>query len=535
MTLLDAINRSGKNIQAMSECLWRRFCNEQSGSVLPLTVLVFAGALTAVAYSLDTTRTVDSISQVKRATDTAALAIGYKEMANTNGDDNEALRALASGYILSNLGLDSELADQVDTSSVQVVKSEADSGSVTYKVSVRVTAESSVLGAESKEEVISSTVEVMSRPTEVALMLPNSYYESNSDISALKRLANEFAQDFISDDSQSDSNGYRWLSLVPYSSAVNVYDNDHPARIQQWSGTNLKPPELRSLFNSGKASHLNDTRIPDRVAHLLCLYRGLDKDENYYWDRSVNEQFSLFYRVADPSFGSPGATPISWVGPNPYLWPEFSGAIGTRWMLADKGCPNTPVLPLTNNLNKISERLNMMTPRNNVNYAIAMGWAAVTLSPRMRGNSGWGDLELPLDFSSDDQNYKAIVMLAHIKGSQLDTDRYNFRQQAYESELASGANRKSIAKQRFISLCKSFRRRNLHVYFVGVRSGNTADTGRKTYEQYMAPGMKICTEGEDNIHFVSASGFSDGETQLEDVLENIAKDVQKNYYVRLIE
>ncbi len=521
-----------------SKRLWQRFGCDQSGSVMPFTVLVFAGVLAAIAYSLDTTRTVHSLSQVKRATDSAAMAIGYKEAANSNESDSGELRELASHYIQFNLGLDSALKQQVDQESVQVLKSVKKSGAVTYQVSVNVVAEAPVLGAESQDKTISSTVEVMSRPTEVSLLLPNTVSESESDISALRRLGYQFAQQLIEPDDDESSGREdekkRWLSLVPYSQSVNVYDAEDPQRIDRWASFgSLMPPELSSLFSSGQISSLADPHFPDRIAHLLCMYRGLDQGENYFWDRPPTGQFGVYYRHDLPENGSPGADPVSWVGPNPDLWPDAASAIDTRYIVADKGCPNAALLPLTNDLDKIDQRLDEMSSRFNTNYAIAMGWAAASLSPQMQGSAGWGDAELPLSFRSDDQHYKAIVMLANTTGTWFDTDSYNFSRDA-QAGLSGTADARNRARQRFVDLCRSFRHRYLHFYFIGVRPGDPDDYGRVLFDQVAGPGLQICTQGKDNMHFVDATGFSSGEPYVKKALKAIAEDIRRNDYVRLI-
>lgn len=197
--------------------------------------------------------------------------------------------------------------------------------------------------------------------------------------------------------------------------------------------------------------------------------------------------------------------------------------------MADKGCPNTPLLPLTNEEDKIEARLNQMTSRFNVNYAIAMGWAAAALSPQMRGSDGWGDNELPLDFGSDNTNYKAIIMLANTTGDWFDTDSYNF----YRDANVTGTST-DFARQRFVDLCRSIRSKNIHLYFIGVRPGDPAEFGRVLFDKIAGPGMLICTEGEGNMYFADASNFKDGESQIQNALEDIAKDIRRNYYVRLI-
>lgn len=505
------------------------FTQCESGSAMPFPVLVFIGALLASVYSFDTSRMIDSASQLKRATDAAAMAVGYTELASSNTGKNSDLTTLARNYIGQNLGLDSGLAEQVDLSTVRVQKGETSDGAVTYKVSVTTSFEAPELGTKVEDKTIFSTVEVMSRPTEVAMMFPNTNSESDGDIAALKRLGKQFAKDFLNTDGEEDLDDLkRWLALVPFSQSVNVYDESDPGRLTRWAAAGaLNPSELRSLFRTGKVNSLADERFPDRAAHLLCLFRGLGQGENFFWDQSPVSEFGVYYRHDLPENGSPGATPISWQGPNPDF-PD-SGAIDTRWIVADKGCPNTPLLPLTNEEDKIEARLNQMTSRFNVNYAIAMGWAAAALSPQMRGSDGWGDNELPLDFGSDNTNYKAIIMLANTTGDWFDTDSYNF----YRDANVTGTST-DFARQRFVDLCRSIRSKNIHLYFIGVRPGDPAEFGRVLFDKIAGPGMLICTEGEGNMYFADASNFKDGESQIQNALEDIAKDIRRNYYVRLI-
>ncbi|WP_230389682.1 hypothetical protein [Vibrio nitrifigilis] len=507
----------------------KRFMSSQYGSVMPFPVLVFAGAIAVMAYSFDTTRTVDSISQVKRATDAAAMAIGYKELANSNNDSKADLLIIARDYISNNLGMDSLLQEQVDLSTVQIQTGTTSDGAITYKVSVDVKVEAVQLGEELDDKTISSTVEVMARPTEISMMLPNTNSESDADIAALKRLGKSFADDFIQTSSSGNSSDQkRWLSLVPFSQSVNVYDDSDTDRITRWAASGaLNPSELRSLFRTGKVNSLADERFPDRVAHLLCMFRGLGAGENFYWDQSPVGQFGIYYRHDLPENGSPGADPISWVGTNPD--DPGSTAVDTRWIVADKGCPNAPLLPLTNDIDKIDERLDEMTSRFNVNYAIALGWAAASLSPQMRGSNGWGDSQLPLDFGEESQRYKAIIMLANTTGDWFDTDSYNFSVDDQVNDDVTG-----FARQRFIDLCRSIRQNNIHVYFIGVRPGDPTEFGRVLFDKVAGPGMLTCTEGTDNMYFADASSFAGGESQIESALEDIAQDIRRNYYVHLI-
>ncbi|ADZ93300.1 TadE/TadG family type IV pilus assembly protein [Marinomonas mediterranea] len=508
------------------------FLRSDSGAALPFIVLILVGALVGFSFALDTTRMVNTAGQLKRATDAAALAIGQIQLRNNNDDETD-LDSIAQGYVLNNLGMDSGLIDQIDTTSIFVTQGTND-GHPTFTVTVTLNTQSDLLNAQTEDQVISSTVEVVSTPTEVALLLPNTLTEDEPELVALRKLGKSFARNLLGEDTDASNSAQKvWLSLVPFSQAVNVYDADDPERISRWAAAGaLNPPELRSLFKTGKVRSLADPRFPDRVAKLLCMYRGLGAGENFNWDQQPDSQFGVYYRHDLPQNGSPGATPISWVGPNPSLWPS-SVAEDVRWIVADKGCPNAPLLPLTNDLDAIDARLDEMSTRFNVNYAIAMGWAGHALSPNMRGSSGWGDSELPLDFSKSKSNVKVMVMLANTTGDWFDTDAYNFnRDQALDSTGPGSA--KAFATQRFHDVCRSFRDKNIKFFFIGVRPGDPADFGRTLFTDIAGPGLRECAGGGGGLYFADASSFVEGKSQIDSLLEEIAEEIRQNYYVRLI-
>ncbi|WP_231908908.1 TadE/TadG family type IV pilus assembly protein [Marinomonas sp. TW1] len=508
------------------------FLKSESGAALPFIVLALVGALVAVSFALDTTRMVNTSSQVKRATDAAALAIGQIQLRNENDEETD-LDAIAQGYVLNNLGMDSGLIDQVQESSITVTQGSIDDHP-TYTVSVTLNVQSDLLGAQAEDQIISSTVEVVSIPTEVALMLPNTLLENDSELSALRTAGKNFARNLFGEDSDDAERAQRvWLSLVPYSQAVNVFDENDPDRISRWASPGaLNPPELRSLFRTGQVRSMADPRFPDRVANLLCMYRGLGAGENFFWNQSPTNQFGVYYRNDLPENGSPGADPITWVGPHPDLWPSVL-VEGPRWIVADIGCPSAALLPLTNDLDAIDARLDEMTARFNVNYAIAMGWAGQALSPGMRGNAGWGDTELPLDFSKDKSNLKVIVMLAKTTGDWFDTDSYNFNPNQFTGSTGTNAA-KSFAAQRFHDICRSFKNRNIKFFFIGVRPGDPKEFGRTLFANIAGPGLRECTNGDGGLYFADASNFTEGRGQISDSLEEIAEEIRQNYYVRLI-
>lgn len=509
---------------------------QQRGSVAPFMALAIGGALLATAYTLDTSRMTNSAGQVKRATDAAAMAVGNERL--INGDQPlETLQVLAEGYVLNNLGMDSTLGEQIGRENIVLSQTSDDQQRLRYTVEVTFEANPELLGGEVKQISVHSTVEVVARATEIALMLPNTLSENSTELAALRRLAKDFAVRMLGTDGDSDQR--IWISLVPYGQAVNVFDIEGGrqasiARLRRWAtGLAISPVELTSLFRTGTASSLADARMPDLASNLMCMNRGLNPGQNYFWDQSPSGQFTRVYYRADLPENTPGAKWLSWVGPNP-TFGQASGTNDTRFIVADKGCPTAAVLPLTNDVDALEERLALMDTGFNVNYAIGMGWAAHTLSPEMRGSNGWGDEELPLDFAEgEQQNAKIIVMLANTTGDWFDTDSYN---SAVVGEAIDGTSDSiSIAARRFESLCNSFRQRNLKFHFIGVRPGDPMDFGRTLFDRVAGPGLQLCTQGTGSMTFANAPTFNEGEAQIENLLAAIAEQIKHEYYARLVE
>ena len=137
----------------------------------------------------------------------------------------------------------------------------------------------------------------------------------------MRRLTREFASDVFG----TRPDGRTWLALVPYSQSVNVYDAEDSNRILRWATpAALRPVELRSLFT--RYAGLNDRRIPDRRANLLCMYRGLARGQNYFWDQAPSGQFKIHYRHDLPQNGSPGAL--------------RRASVLNRWQTASNPTPN---------------------------------------------------------------------------------------------------------------------------------------------------------------------------------------------------
>lgn len=510
-----------------------RFCGQarrQHGAVAPFAALGLAGALAAMAYTLDTTRLSSDASQLKRATDAAALAVA-REYAIRDDDFAQTRDQIARDYVKSNLGLDSQLRQNVST--VTVTQGSSDDGNPTFRVEASFTSDAGLGGNTPQEITVHSTAEVRVAFTEVSLVLPNTLTETGAEMSTLRRLGKTFAQALI------EGSGNSWLALVPYSQIVNVYDADHPTRQTAWARSDaLRPVELTSLFRAGYRG-LHDARMPDLRTKRVCLYRGLDLGDNYFWDQAPSGQFHIHYRHDLPE-NAPAEPYVSWRGPNPDFG-QANGVEDIRYIIGDKGCPRAALLPLTNDLDKISERLDAMTAGFNVNYAIAMGWGAMALAPAFQGDDGWGaEDDLPLDFDDGSgERQKAVILLAKTTDQLwFDSDAYN----SYVGKSMSGGSGDDTITRRFANLCASMRARRLRFFLIatGTDEGTDDDgdqvTSASAFRRIAGPGLQVCAQEAGDITYLGHSNFAEAEEAMSARLKEIVKELrQDGSFVRLIE
>lgn len=508
--------------------------HRQRGSIAPFMVLALGGALLATAYALDTNRMTSNAAQVKRATDAAAMAVGNERLMK-NEKSPTVLRELAYGYVVNNLGMDTSLASQIDRDSVELEEQTGEDERIRYKVEVRFKADPELLGGEVKDMRVHSTVEVVARSTEVAIVLPNSGTEGATELAALRKMFKRFAGQLLDDDENSEKR--IWLSLVPFSQVVNVYDREDTGRLRRWAtAAAIRPVELTSLWRTG-IRDLSDGRMPDPRTERLCMNRGMYPGQVYYWDQPPTGQFTRVYYRHDLPENHPLEPSISWTGPNPDFG-QATGVNDTRFIIGNVGCPRAALLPLTNQLKKVEDRLDEMRTGFNVNYAIGMGWAGHALSPEMRGSAGWGDSELPLDFPDSDkaQNAKIIVMLANTTGDWFDTDAYNAGK---VGEAVQNGNNDpggtATASRRFQDLCDSFRSRHLKFHFIGVRPGDPQDFGRQLFDRVAGIPLQTCAQGGGSMTFANAPTFNEGQEQIQHLLDDIADKIKHEFYARLVE
>ncbi|MBK0000511.1 hypothetical protein [Erwinia sp. S38] len=513
----------------------RRFCRQEKGAGTAFYVLGMMALLVSGAFILDSVQTTGDAAQIKRAADAAALAVGRESLIKNNSSFGDGEKQqLAWEYVRTNLGLNSRLAEQLRISDIAVSEGRTDKAHRTFTVSVSYASDPELLDVGSQEQEIYSTAEMIYRPAELAMILPNTSSEQAGDLAVLRRLTNTFADDFLTDFPD------RRMALVPYSQSVSVWDADNwSTRIRSWSlNQALTPVELTSLFrnNDYGIANMASRMMPDLQTKRMCLYRGLDQGDNYFWEEAPAKSFWIHYRH-DLPINATWMPFIQWVGPNPDFG-QATGVNDTRFIVGDKGCPTAALLPLTDDLGKISDRLDQMESQFNVNYAIAMGWGAMALSPAFRGGDGWGDSEYPLDFNdSGSGNLKVIVMMANTTGDWFDTDSYN----AWVGEAIDGGEETGqatpAATARFRSLCESFRTRDIKFYFIGVRPGDPEDFGRGLFDRIALPGLQVCTNNNGgSVEFADSSSFSGAEGQISNKLDDILASIDKqSSSVRLIE
>ncbi|MCL2893172.1 TadE/TadG family type IV pilus assembly protein [Brenneria tiliae] len=491
------------------------FLRQERGAGTAFYVLGTMALLVTAAFIVDSSVTTGDAAQIKRATDAAALAVGHQAVASNerNQDfDQEQINALAYEYVRANLGINDKLAQEFSPDKVSVSAGRSGDNYPTYTVTATFATDPELLDLNGREQQIHSTVEVRTASLEVALAMPNAYTASNGagNLAALRNFGRYLADLLIE---ESDN---VWLALVPYAGSVSVYDERRPALIRQWaSSEGINPPGLAVVEPSISSNILADGRIPDRRANLLCLYRGMDVGENYFWEQAPTGRFMVSFQLR-AEVDNPYSVLVGSNRPvNSYIQYSRGQVIdqGDR-MRTSPDCPVAPLLPLSNDIEAIQSRLDeMRLPGSSSNsFDLALGWSAMALAPAFRGSEGWDlDDDLPKDFSEDGvRRTKAIVML--INGS-----------------FTSFGSTSAEVTPRLNALCSSFRRRDLKVYLIVVNPSEAFNLVAK-------PGLETCSENSSDQTYLTDVDFAGGESDIQERLEEIADELfQQSSLVRLIE
>jgi len=496
---------------------------DRRGAAAVTALLLLAGSMAVVSYVVVSSRMTADAAQLKHATDAAAMATSRAYARDSSTDVQE----MAERYVQANLGFDNEQLNNQLVVSVEPYTYDDYDG---FRVSAKFTAEASILGGDDQEVTVSSAAVAVYNPVELAVVLPNTSSSTSGELTALKQIVMYLAEEFIEDKED------RWMSLVPFSETVNIWDDDHPNRMREWAATDaLKPDGLYMLFrknNYGIAS-LASRKMPNNQTERIGAYRGLFVEECYNWTEAP--QGSFYYRytgTSAPTVNYPGQPYITYYGPPVTSCSKF-GNNDLRIIVADPGIPTAPVLPLTNDLDEIEARLDMMEPGDFENHIIGLGWGAKTLAPAFRGSTGWGDEDHPLDFSSDtESNIKAIIMLAKPANDHCDSDYYNF----YPCNNPYGAMElDEVSQERTQYLCTDLKDHDIKFYFIGV--GEKSAGSRTIFEKYILPELQDkCASSPGDATFLDSSSFAAGLGDIEERLDEIIGELEAaSSYARLVE
>ncbi|MCJ2058188.1 hypothetical protein MKL09_16695 [Methylobacterium sp. J-048] len=390
----------------------------------------------------------------------------------------------------------------------------------------------------------------------------------------MTRIAQGFAESAMRDD------GHVYMSVVPYSQNVNVYDAKRPNRPRNWARADaLKPEELEdwNFFDETGIKDLASPDTPDALGKRFCPLRGLNLGENYFWDHAPAGHFYISYWVWEKSAVPPGYD-FPWKDwfskPRPTN-DDFGCDEKTRQeainlgqedckrsdeeldffreiktMIANKGCPATPVLPLQNRLEDITSELILLKKQHifykgltagNLNFGFALGWGAMTLAPAFRGSDGWGgDPQVPRDFDSGNgEHQKAIVML-------MKTEMDSFFSDSDASTAVPGNisattdHTPNDMPKRYKALCDSLRasghRIRVFLLVAGGQSENLGLSNTKSFDEGGRKGFQFCAEKPSDISSYNSDAFNDVEGAMTSRLGEIAGELkQRGSFVRLMQ
>ncbi|WP_095067659.1 TadE/TadG family type IV pilus assembly protein [Pseudomonas sp. Irchel 3A18] len=492
----------------------------QRGNVAPFMILATGGLLLASAYAIDVTRMTGNASQLKRATDAAALAVGR---ANADGDENVSKdpTGFATAYVRQNLGMDAQLLDNLGEVTVEEGRS-ADSNP-TYRVTATSRHDPQVSGNASQDLTVHSTAELISKPLEVALAIDSSVNFASifSGISPDAQLHMDATEHFLGELFGQDSNGNTReekenlrVAIIPFSNDVNLYDPDHSRnsqpRLKEWTTpdalTTEDPiPSLRTRGFYRQYGDLSNIMFPDRRARRQSFYRGDNyRDKTYDWIASPAEsrmRLNANMMYLNPEDNRPVVSERRMFSLSTV---DADGADQT--IMTDHTIPNAPLLPLEASRSKIETRVREIRGDWQIHPLPGLVWAGSTLSPNWRGGNGWGDSTYPLDFNADGSgpNRKAIVLLMNWNAGS-----------AWREEKETLRN--------YLDTCQSFSDNGI-VFYAVVR--NTTDINSPG-GHYVTPAdwLNPCTGGGQRLHVIEGNS-SDTPGDLKAAFDSIANELK---------
>ncbi|MFJ4142785.1 hypothetical protein [Pseudomonas sp. NPDC089734] len=493
----------------------------QRGNVAPFMILATGGLLLASAYAIDLTRMTGNASQLKRATDAAALAIGR---ANADGDENVTKDPVgfATAYVRQNLGMDAQLLDNLGE--VTVEEGRSDDSNPTYRVTATSRHDPQVSGNASQDLTVHSTAELISKPLEVALAIDSSEIENAMTIGVNSKLHTDAARYFLDRLFGTDANGQPRetkenlrVALVPFSQEVNLYDPQYSRanqpRLTDWTAPGALRPEdygttlLQQYGFFKRYGDLRNPQYPDRRARRQAFFRGTNTNRSYEWIPSPAE--SKMQLVAGMIVSS-NENMRAVVSERRFFSLTASNDDGVENTVeTDTSIPNAPLLPLEAERSKLDERLDEIRGDWYLQVMPGLVWAGSALSPNWRGSGGWGDNTYPLDFNPDGSgpNRKAIVLLLN-----------------WNAGIATENQNQNL--QDFLNICQSFSDNGIEFHaVVQATTELTAVPPGIDPVSIAADWLTPCTNGGKRLHVIAGSS-SDTTSDFQAAVDSIANELK---------
>ena len=548
----------GKNIRKLLSC--------DSGAVAPLVAVCAVMLIGAVAVAVDVGRGQVAQSKLQAALDSAGLAAGAVVSQALN---ETALKAEAKKYLQENFaGYTIDATIDPDPNGFVLELSENEQLVTLSATATLPTTFMKIFGRDSIQ--IAARTEITREMTglEVVLVLDVTGSMCDPDCSkrdTMKQGALNLVNKMFTEGA--DSNDL-WIGIVPFSQSVNIgtdrtgwltdytarmtYDNCvGPSSHSNWTHNhstgetvpNYCPSNGPNVSTRTKAHTLvNDWMVaPDPVAPKVVLPtpRWSGPMAPWYfgphaWAGCVEERHASGRDVTDD--------PPSVEGWKTYFAPDTSDSGGNNWRgpsssgsllqqesgsyrvsasrSANKGCPPTPVLPLTNVKADLDAAINAIDVSGYTMLPVGAAWGWRLLSPEW-ADGKWeddtmtaNDLPLPYD---EPQMDKVVVFLTDGNNDMPGDSTYTAYGRLNDEYLGTDDEQTAEAEldSRFLEICDATKapQRGIRIYTISVG----ADVQQDTRDM-----LKTCASlGDYYFHAVNAADLINKFNEVADALSKL--------------
>ncbi|MGH6895583.1 MAG: pilus assembly protein TadG-related protein [Geminicoccaceae bacterium] len=421
--------------------LLSRLLRDQRGALITIVGLAIIPLFGAIGLSIDASRAYLAKSRLWSAVDAAALAGGRVYASDTRDDD-------------VHMYFETNFPDGFMGAVLEPLEIIPDDVNRTITVTARATIPTTfmrVLGTDSVSIVASSEVTLEAMNIEVSLVLDITGSMAGSDIVDLRDAANQLVDMVVQDVQQPF---YSKLSLVPYSTAVNVGGYATQVRGSYTSGICVEPDEP------------------------TCQYYRF---ENAQHDWTTHEISTCVTERAGPDAYTDAAPSVAPLGRN---FP----APGTY-----NPCPENTIVPLTSNKALLHGEIDVLEAVGSTAGHIGVAWGWYMLSP----NFGylWDTEGQPAAYGAEDLIKVAIIMT----DGEFNTVYYN-GVIAEDSTSGSGSGAYKInedslngsSNDQALELCNAMKAAGIVIYTVGY----DIDEGTTTRER-----MEQCATEPEYAYF----------------------------------